>query len=155
MDEDNLISDEEELYRSVRSQTEFTEYFYDDFGQLKITEDAFRDRNKEPSVDRAKLRDFNPALSKLSETDGIVSLIKKDVRSIGEVETRGEVNNISHAVDVIYVPIFAKPENLAHSQITVEPKFFGSENKQKKAFKLLRIALARLATQSGWKLEPK
>ncbi|WP_411726201.1 hypothetical protein [Methyloglobulus sp.] len=156
MDEDNFISDEEELYRSVRKLSEIdSEYIYDDTGHLIFTKDAFRDQKKEPSVDRAKLRNFNPSLSKLSETDGIVSLITKEVRSIGKIETKGDVKNLSHAVDVIYNPIHDEHENLAHSLITVEPKFFGSENKQKKAFKLLRIALARLATQRGWKLEPK
>lgn len=154
MDKDNLISDEEELYRSVRNQTDNAEFFYDDSGQLIITKDAFRDREKEPSVDRAKLRNFNPSLSKLSQSDGIVSLITKNVRAIGDVKTNSDKGGLIHSVDVIYAPVYKSPENLAHSQITVEPKFFGSENKQKKSFKLLRISLARLATESGWILEP-
>ncbi len=36
----------------------------------------------------------------------------------------------------------------------VKPELFGSQNKQKKAFSLLQIALARLATKNGWTLEP-
>jgi hypothetical protein len=154
MDRNDIISDQEELYRSVRSDEIYKEFYYNDVGQLIITEEAFRDRNKEPSVDRAKLRGFNPILSKLSETDGIVSLIANDVRSIGDVKTNNDNGESFHSVDVVYDPINEPIENLAHSQITVEPKFFGSDNKQKKAFKLLRIALARLATKKGWTVEP-
>ena len=36
---------------------------------------AFRDRYKKPSVDRAKLKGFDPYLSRLDKTDGVVSLI--------------------------------------------------------------------------------
>ena len=154
MGDDNSISDEEELYRSVRNQINNAEFFYDDNGQLIITRDAFKDRKKEPSVDRAKLRNFNPSLSKLSESDGIVSLNTKNVRAIGDVKTNTEEGVRGHSVDVVYAPINNTPKNLAHSQVTVEPIFFGSDNKQKKAFKLLRIALARLATKSGWILSP-
>lgn len=151
MDENEYISNEEWLYRSVRNDE--TEHYYSDDGQLIIKPDAFRDRYKEPSVDRAKLRSFDPFLSKLSETDGVVSLNAFCIRSIGEVRTKkDDVDVIKHSVDIIYEPVH---ENLAHSKITVEPNFFGSESKQKKGFKLLRIALARLATKNGWILEPK
>ena len=47
-----------------------------------------------------------------------------------------------------------KEYNKAHAQVIVNPKFFGSNNKQKKAFKLLRISLARLATERGWTIPP-
>jgi hypothetical protein len=150
MVDDDFILDEETLYRSVRKQESYGEYYFDDNNKLIITHDAFRDRNKEPSVDRAKLHNFNPALSKLNDTDGIVSLIAVDIRAIGDVKTE----DVCHAVDVVYDPIHNVPINLAHSQITVEPKFFGSNSKQNKVFKLLRIALARLATQGGWTLPP-
>ncbi len=154
MGKDDFISDDEELYRSIRSQPDYDEYNYNDAGQLIITYQAFSDRFKKPSVDRAKLRNFTPSLSKLSKTDGIVSLNTKDVRCIGEVETKEGDGNLIRSVDVVYDPICEVPKNLAHSQITVVPEFFGSEKKQKKAFRLLRIALARLATKTGWTLNP-
>lgn len=150
MDQDNYISNEEWLYRSIRNQE--SECFYNDDDQLIITRDAFRDINKEPSVDRAKLRNFDPSLSQLSKTDGVVSINTGRVRSIGEIKTKTENDGTVHSVDAVYEPTL---ENLSHSKITVEPKFFGSDNKQKKAFKLLRIALAKLATENGWILEPK
>ena len=36
----------------------------------------------------------------------------------------------------------------------INPEFFDSESKQKKVFKFLRKALARLATAHGWTLRP-
>ena len=66
MDKNDYILDDEQLYRSVRGTVEDGEYFYNEAGELIIREVAFRDRNKKPSVDRAKLRGFDPSLSKLS-----------------------------------------------------------------------------------------
>ena len=151
MDKNDSIRDDEELYRSVRSELKYDEYSYDDTGKLIIHRAAFRDRHKKPSVDRAELRGFNPALSRLSETDGIVSLRTAEVRATGEVKTKTEDEDVVHAVDVIYAPT---PENPAHSQITVNPEFFGSNTKQNKVFKSLQRVLARLATENGWTLKP-
>lgn len=151
MDNNDFVRDDEVLYRSVRGKLN-DEYSYDDTGKLRIRSDAFRDRDKKPSVDRAELKGFNPSLSKLSDMDGIVSLMTRDVRAIGEVKTKIQDEGIVHAVDVIHVPT---SDNPAHSQIIVNPEFFGSKSKQKNAFKLLRRALAKLATKNGWTLEPK
>ena len=151
MDNKETISDEEKLYRSVRGELSHDEYTYDATGRLKIRTEAFRDRNKKPSVDRANLREFNPSLSKLNETDGIVTLTTGDVRAIGDVTTRIDDNTVRHRVDVEYAPLAQNP---AHSHIVVYPEYFGSKTKQKNAFYLLRVALARLATMSGWTLEP-
>ena len=41
-------------------------------GRLRIRSNAFRDRSRRVSVDRAKLRNFNSFCSKLNETDAIV-----------------------------------------------------------------------------------
>ncbi len=151
MDNNDFVRDDEVLYRSVRGKLN-EEYSYDDTGKLRFSSQAFRDISKKPSVDRAELKGFNPSLTKLSHTDGIVSLITRDIRAIGTVETKTQdADAVIHAVNVVYDPT---PENPAHSQITVKPEFFGSKNKQKNAFKLLRRALAKLATKNGWTLEP-
>lgn len=151
MDKNDFIRDDEVLYRSVRGKYG-EEYSYDNMGKLTISSEAFRDRERKPSVDRAVLRGFNPALSKLSETDGIVSFITADIRTIGIVKTKIQnADTIVHAVDVIYDPT---PENPAHSKIVVNPEFFGSKNKQRNIFKLLQLALAELAEKNGWTLEP-
>lgn len=150
MVEITLVNDDEELYRSVREETRgFDEYNYDDDKNLVITPKAFNDREKNPSVDRATLKDNNPELSKKSETDGILTLLANDVRKIGEVKTGEETN---HSVDVLHKP---DSDNLSHAEITVNPAFYGNDKKQKRAFKLLRISLAYLATKNKWTLEPK
>lgn len=148
----DYVSDEEELYRSVRRE-QADEYFYDSTnGQLIIESKAFLDRNKEPSVDRAMLKGFDPRKSRIGENDGVVSLITGEVRQIGDVVSNvPDGSKLNHAIDVIAKP---EPQNEAHALIVVQPAYFPSDKKDK-AFKLLRKALARLATQRGWTLEPK
>ena len=151
MNKNDFVRNDEILYRSVRGKYG-EEYAYDNIGKLKISSEAFRDRNKKPSVDRAELRGFNPVLSKLSDTDGVVSLMAADVRAIGTVKTKIlNEDVVIHAVDVVYAPT---PENPAHSQIVVNPEFFGSKSKERNVFKLLQLALAELAEKNGWTLEP-
>jgi hypothetical protein len=147
------VSDEERLYRNVRGKGS-DEFFYDPAtGHLTIESKAFLDQQKEPSVDRAKLRNFDPEQSRLKEENGIVTLITKEVRQIGDVKTNDDRGKqVKHAVDVSPDPISG---NKAHALIVVEPDFFGTESKKTRAFKLLRKALARLATQRGWTLEPR
>jgi hypothetical protein len=156
MDKNASIWDDEELYRSVRSELDAEEYIFDR-GKLQIRSNAFRDINKNPSVDRAKLKEFAPFCSKLSDTDSIVSLMTADVRAIGTVKTTDQnADVVVHAVDVIYDPNpKSNPENYAHSQIIVNPEFFGTDSKKKKTFSKLRRSLARLATERGWTLAPK
>ena len=151
MDNSETISDDEQLYRSVRGALRDNEYTYDSTGRLKIRSNAFRDRNKKPSVDRAKLRECEPSLSKQNETDGIVTLLTADVRGIGNVITRLDETPVRHRVDVEYAPLAQNP---AHCQIVVRPEYFDSKTKQENAFYLLRVALARLATANGWTLRP-
>ena len=150
MNRNDSVRDNEELYRSVRGRLEDKEYLLNN-GELRVLPKAFSDKHQKPSVDRAKLRG-NPSRSRLNETDGIVSLIAGDVCALTAVETKTEDEKVTHAVDVVYDPT---PENPAHSQITVFPEFFGSGKKQKYAFRLLRIALAELATRNGWTLQPE
>lgn len=151
MVKNDLVQDDEELYRNVRGGPGSTEYSHDDTGKLIIQPETFRDRCKKPSVDRTELIEFNPSRALLNETNGIVSLMAGDVRSITDAVTTTEDGTVAHAVDVVYVPT---PERPAHAQITVNPEFFGSRSKREKVFKFLQKALARLATQSGWTLEP-
>lgn len=149
----NDVSTEEQLYRNVRGEGA-DEYFYDHptTGHLIIDSKAFLDRDKEPSVDRAQLKNFDPEQSRIRGKNGVVTLLTQKVRQIGDVVTNDdEGRKVNHAVDVRADPT---PQNETHARIVVEPKFFGFDGKKNKAFRLLRIALARLATQSGWTLEP-
>lgn len=154
MNKNASVWNDEELYRSIRGELESEEYIYYE-GKLRIRSNAFRDISKKPSVDRAKLKEFNPFCSTLSNTDGIVSLIAGDIRAIKEVETKTADRDATHLVDVIYDPNpKSNPENYAHSQIIVDPEFFGTDSKKKKTFNKLQKALARLATKRGWTLTP-
>ncbi len=81
-------------------------------------------------------------MSQIDETDGIVSLIAGEVRAIPIQD---------HAVDIIHAPTSKNP---AHSQITIIPEGDISNTKRNKAFRTLRKALAILATEKGWTLEP-
>ena len=144
MDNKDTVRDDEELYRHVQKNAEEPyRYSYDNTGKVTIHSTAFFDPKRQPSVDRAELRGFNPALSQIDETDGIVSLIASHVRAI-PIE--------DHTVDVIYAPILDNP---AHSHITIIPEGPISNSKQRRAFRTLRKALARLATENGWTLEPQ
>ena len=154
---DTKISDDEALYRSVRGTIEHSEYEYSS-GSLIITRHAFKDAQKCPSVDRANILKHTPAKAKKSKTDGVVTILTSDVRKIGDVHTQIDADeSIFHSVDVVADPIKddpTLPDNPAHALVTVTPYFFGSKNKQKNAFKLLRISLARLATKNGWTITP-
>jgi len=154
----DYVSDEEELYRNVRSEERYDEYQLDPITDelIKITSQAFLDTKGTPSVDRAQLKNFDPTKSLLNENNGIVSLITEQVREIGNVVTKDQKGNIiiNHSVDVIPDP--NPPEaskNDAHSLIVVEPKYLSPE-KRENPFRLLRKSLARLATERGWTLEP-
>ena len=151
----NSVRDNEELYRSVRGKLSVPgrpqdkEYTIQK-GKLIIRPRAFRDANRQPSVDRAELRN-SPSDSLLNKMDGIVSLIAHEVRDIGTVITEDEGKKVRHAVNVVYDP---EPDNPAHAKITVTPEFFGTRSKQDRVFELLKIALALRATKRGWTLEP-
>ncbi len=143
----DTVRNEEELYRSVRGEIEYDEYSVNDAGKYIVQPAAFRDRHKRPSVDRAELRNFDPSLSKLSDTDGIVSLVTGEIRFLPKVD----IELADHTIDVIYTPI---SENPAHSEISMTPTYRISNNREKKAFKSLQKALARLANLKGWTLKP-
>ena len=152
MDKNDSVRDDEELYRSVRGELEAEEYIIEN-GKLRIRQNAFRDRNKKVSVDRAELKS-NPCLSKKNDTDGIVSLITAEVRDIGAVITRDQnANVVVHTVDVIYDPCpKSDPKNCAHSYISVDPDFcdpiFDTRSKRDRTFERLQVALAKLATKT-------
>ena len=148
MSKNNPVRNDETLYRSVRIDPKYDEYYYNDAGELVIQPAAFNDKNKKPSVDRAELNGYDPSLSKLSRTDGIVSLITSNVRAIPDEDC----TIADHIIDVIYAPTMRKS---AHSQITMTPKHPVTNSRRNKVFKKLRYALAHQATEKGWTLAPK
>jgi hypothetical protein len=125
------VHKDETLYRVVvddpRNYTRLSD------GEIKISSAAFGDKSRRPSVDRAYLRDNDPRNSQWGQTDGIVSLITREVRSMIDVRPR--------SVDVIPNPIKdhpTLPDNPAHALIVTEPDFDNDSQ-----FKKLKKALAR------------
>ena len=155
MAENERVQDNEELYRNVRADRKYKHYSCK-AGKVEIKYNAFRDPCKKPSVDRAKLLEFEPSRALLNETNGIVSVKASDVRAIGTVKTETEDGDVAHTVDVVFCPTC---DRLAHSQIIVTPEFFDSDIKQDDPFRFLQKALARLATddvtENSWRLRPK
>jgi len=143
MNKNDYVEDDEELYRRLPINDHIHRYSHNNEGKVEINSKAFFDRDQQPSVDRAKLKNYDPKTSKLHDTDGIVSLIAGEVRGI-------TIDN--HTVDVIYAPILDFPKNLSHSLITVSSKNDLSKSKRKQAFSTLRRSLVLLSTV---KIEPQ
>lgn len=143
-----LISDDENIYRSIPNHPDMVTMVE---GKPRFSSSAFNDRTQKVSVDQASLREY-PEQSKMSETDGIVSLITAEVRAIDSVADAD--SGLPYRIDVIERPIIAGnpdglPENLAHAQVESAP-----ELSNKSRFKKLKEALARLATNRGWLIGP-
>ena len=149
MAENERVQDNEELYRNARRNWNPPHYTCED-GKLVIEYHAFYDDGGvQPSVDRAKLLNFDPSCALLNDTNGIVSMRAGDVRRIGDINRVGD--SVDHAVDVVFCPECDRP---AHSLIIMKPERFDSNNKQRNALRFLQKALARLATKNGWTLPP-
>lgn len=137
----NQVEDHEILYRRVV----FDPLCFQETEEgLKVRPQAFRDREYQPSVDRAKLCNHNPKYTQGDLRNGVVSLVTGEVRSIANV-VKGKPP-IQYEVDVVYDPL---PDNSAHAEIRTHPKI-----RSKKVFKRLRISLAILANRRGWLIPP-
>jgi hypothetical protein len=149
---DDILDNDELIFRSVpcNSRSVVESYKISD-GRLRIGSQAFRDREKKPSVDRAKLCNNDPTYTQFDESDGVISLVTGDVRQIKGITytlQSGSGNNIiEYDIDVIYRPI---SDNPAHAQIEPSPEFLKSST-----FKKLQERLALLASNSGWLIPPE
>ena len=159
MAENDCVEGDEELYRNVRYGWNPPHYTFKD-GKLVIEPHAFWDDSpsKTPSVDRAKLLDFNPHRALIKQKpprkrNSIVSIRAGDVCAIPDVKTIINGSTISHTVEVIPDP---SRRSQAHSLITVDPDYPKDKSEREKTFVKLRRALARLANEyideHGWTL---
>ncbi len=145
------VEDDELLFRAVRADDgEFTI----EQGTLRFTANAFRDKGQKPSVDRSKHRS-DPRDTRFSQSDGITSIVTRDVRDLasGPINpTAPKENHATYEVDVIHRPLkksdTVPKDNPAHCQIECNPEIVS------KHFKKLKEALAHLATKQGWVVEP-
>src|SRR5438128_9867232 len=78
---EDRVGDDERLYRSVR------EKFFIRHSETEVTvsEHAYNDARRQPSVDRARIIGFDPQRGRFRESDAIVSLIAWQVRAIGSI----------------------------------------------------------------------
>lgn len=138
----DFVLDDEILYRRVTYDKK--NWAGDNKDNLRVQRSAFSDRNKQPSVDRAKLCGFNPSHTQAEDIrNGVVSLVTGEVRMLG---LRHEKEDFSYKVDVVHKP---EKNNVAHAEVTVDPEIT-SDN----VFKRLREMLTRLANQRGWLIFP-
>jgi hypothetical protein len=137
------VDDAEILYHAVRDG-EFNRYSET---EVIVSETAYQTPNKRPSVDRAKINNFEPHRSRFNEpSNAVVSLLTEEVRAIDTVfqhTPRGEPAGEPYVFDVIPRPIKDHPklrDNPAHAQI--EPDREISHG----TFERLTVALALMSS---------
>lgn len=137
---DDHVCDGELLYRKVPDQKGIHYKPISD-GNYRVTSAAFEDKQCwQPSVDRAKLRDYKPEKSKKKPTDLIISFTAGEVRGI---------TGFSRVIDVVPDPKPKEdPENIAHALIIADRQF-----PSKTQFQKFTRALARIA-DSNWEIAP-
>jgi len=137
--DDDYVCDSELLYRGVPNQPGI-HYLPISGGGYRVSRAAFEDRRRQPSVDRAKLRDYDPEKSKKGPDYLVVSLTAGGVRRI---------EGFSRTIDVMPDPNPPEdPDNPAHALIMVDRPF--DSNKQ---FDRFKKALAIVAN-SNWEIPP-
>ena len=141
------VLDLEKLFRAVRDSPQL--FGCEVNGTLKrLSHSVFNDPGREPSVDRAGLRQGGPADSRKSDSDGVVPLVACDVRAIKSVVSYDEKKRpvSHHFVNVEHDPL---PDNHSHALVKTAPQLAGDG-----AFKRLKEALCRIAEHHGWAFKP-
>lgn len=155
--QDHVTDDELLYYRVLRDRT--PPHYQRRAGPLVLAQ-AFSQRpvgEGEPfagqyrlSVDRAKMRGFNPALTRradlrLNPTDvGVVCLLA------------GEVRSITGVADIVPDPILDDPDlpdNPAHALICVAYDAAQPRKARERDFRVVRVEMADLANSRPWAVE--
>lgn len=141
-----MVKDDELLYRRVQARRKLKVRQPD--GTFRVSSQAFNDRYYRPSVNRAELCNYDPRLVQFEPTDGVVSLVTRDVRAIDHlIQYDSKQQPIQkYNVDVEHVP---EPDNFAHAEIYMIPT---TEN-PKAVFHKLIERLAQLASQRAWEID--
>jgi len=142
------VSDDEIIYRRIPYSLEKATRNYTVEGEeIRISSQAFLDREMCPSVDRAKLCDHNPRHTQSSSDDGVVSFVCIEIRAIDDVKYSPPKSPVvQYKIDVVWRPING---NYAHSQIEPSPGY-----NSKTTFRKLREKLAYIANQKDWEIYP-
>ena len=95
------MGDEEVVRRAVRD--DLTHFVCDANGALlRLGQSAFNDPDKQPSVDRAVLQPEGAQAARRADTDGVISMVARDIRNIAGVTTFNDKGKVvqAHEVDV-------------------------------------------------------
>jgi hypothetical protein len=136
---EDRVGDDELLYRRVREQ-----YISRDAENKPfVSANAFNDKQKKPSVDRAHLTGFDPQRARWEQSDAIVSLLTEEVRAINSIIERTATGTpvAPYLIDVRPDPLKdhpTLPDNPAHAQIQADRDMTGS------AFSRLKEVLAQM-----------
>lgn len=138
---EDRVGDDELLYHRVRAE----HFGRDAENKPFVSANAFNDKRKKPSVDRAHLTGFDPAYRRWEQSDAIVSLLTEEVRAIDTiVENTATGSPIApYVIDVRPDPVkdhATLPGNPAHAQIQADREMTGS------AFGRLKNVLALMIT---------
>ena len=114
------VDDVEILYRRIRHVEGL--YVVQVDGSVKVSSAAFSDPLFRPSVDRSELFHNDPKKTQRDPSDGVVSIVAGDVRSIDTIVQNNKVGKIIQTfdVDIEHVPILnhpTLPNNPAHAEI--------------------------------------
>lgn len=151
----DVVTDDEILYRRIPINQPPTFFYSRDHKGIKVLAQAFSERpipdgkdyagEYRISVDRARLRHFNPELTRLSATSGnhedygVISMPAYDIRLIPKVD------------NIIPNPVVDNP---AHALICITPSETNSRSGNKRIAKEVFAALADLANRTPWLIEP-
>jgi hypothetical protein len=145
----DVVTDDELLYRCVFLGLD--KYYRISKSGVELSSQAFADRGSAPSVDRAKLCNYNPKWTQKNLDDGVVSLIVSEVRMIDVAQNDSKGNQLfAYKIDVCPRPV---EENPAHAQIEPSPDYTNKTTFRKVTEKLARLATERINKQ-GWEIMP-
>jgi hypothetical protein len=114
--------------------------------QRRLSAQAFADRNRRPSVDRAHLCGNNSAYSRKNAGEGVVSLAARTVRTLtaSKYDKDGKIIVQEYFADVEPVPL---GDNPAHAEIFGRPAFDND--------KVFRRICESLARNTAWEIVPE
>jgi len=144
----NVVENDELLYRSVSRERH---HYSIEESIVRISTEAFSDRNQSPSVDRSKLCGNDPKFTLKSPNDCVLGLVAGDVRDIEEIQNDEKGNQIAiYKIDVVPRPM---EDNPSHAQIEPSPEY-----RNPAPFRKVRRQLAIKASKRiqchGWEIEP-
>ena len=156
MTKDNLIRDNELLYRRIKDNDDrHQRYSCDEQGKLKkINVICFFDKQHEISMFRAELMNSDPRPCRFCITEGVVGFTASDVRSI-EIEgykvkvcaNPEDTADCKHNSDEYF-------RRIAHAIIYITCVDSNTRHTKKRAFRGLSQALSAKSQSRGWLLKP-